>query len=66
MQSRHKVMTRDHHDHPDGLEVAVNAGMMTVLPAWKIADLLDDPRVREPRELLEARARETLRGGRPD
>jgi len=51
----HKVMMPDHETpHREGLAVNFNAGMMGVVPAWQITELLDDPRVREPREAREA------------
>jgi hypothetical protein len=44
-----------HGPTPDGTYVQGNSGMMLVVPAWKLASLLDLPAVRELRRLVEVR-----------
>lgn len=40
--------------HPDGWIVNGNSGMMTVVPAWMLRELLDEPRFLEARQAEEA------------
>lgn len=64
IQASEKVVDSDGDPHPEGWEVNSNTGMATVIPAWRLDDLLNipklvDQRKKEDEELLK-KAKETL------
>lgn len=55
------VCDKSGNKHPNGWRVRVNTGMMGVVPAWKIREILDLPEQQEIRRIDEIRTNNAIR-----
>jgi hypothetical protein len=51
--------------NPKQMQVCVNTGMMAVVPAWKLAELLDDGPLAEQRRIETEKARKGMEDNPP-
>lgn len=56
--AREPVRTKDGKEHPDGLFLKSNSGVIGVAPAWKLSELLHSDRLRHRRDEEERRVLE--------